>query len=205
MKLFSLVTTLAFAIASGTADALVTCENITVDDVLSYHVHILFLINNVASVNASEVLGAAFEERFADLGASTECPFGHTNPTGDNYENMTKMCKFSSINDGNGEYVFNAANYAYFVPPKFLGEATAFAMFTQHDIVRDHATIFIHQNTGCQDRDHLYSPLRGVQIRDDSSVPTEVDGPHLCCKTGLDATHQALVCGTTEFPGDCPQ
>lgn len=198
MKIFALLATVA------TVNALVTCDNVTVDDVVSYHVHILFLKNNEGSVNASTALGAAFEERFSSLGASNECPFGHTNPNGDNYKNMTEMCKFSRINDGDGEYVFNAANFAFFVPPQFLGEATAFSMWAQHDYVRDYSTIFIHQNSGCQDRDHLYSPLRGVQIRDTSSVPTEVDGPHLCCKTGVEGTQQAGVCGTTDYPGDCP-
>ena len=200
--LASVLAGLLLLTAAPDAGATTTCANVTVDEILSYHLHIVFLNSNTESTVAAFALGGAFEARFAALGASDECPFHHTDPSAEGYKNMTAMCKFSHVNDGDGEFVFVAANYAYFVPPSLLGEATAFAMWAQHDYVGDYVSLFLHQNSGCQDRDHLYSPLRGVQVRGTSSVPVEVDGEHLCCRDGLDGV--ALTCGSNDNPGDCP-
>ena len=126
--------------------------NITCDGhppIQSFHVHVVFEGNNFPATTKALSLYADF---IASFNASMEvCPFAHPNPAGW-YGHICVFPFNATLYPQQGGSVFNAANFAFFVPRAFYLEASEW--WRVRHSAADRLDWAVHANTGCADRDH---------------------------------------------------
>ncbi len=158
----------ASALAHGDfhAENVVDCMNYPT--IMSYHVHITYMLTNKAQIVRTRALQAEAAKEFAPLmDLDSKCQGTEKDPSG-RYDNG-KLCMIYDHDLAITLGPFPVGEWSMFVPVAYYSRVVPW--FLQH---RGEFSLLVHPNTGCEYEDHLdWALWAGEKWPLDSSIFTQ--------------------------------
>eukprot|EP01084_Bolivina_argentea_P273422 465748_1 len=134
----------------------ITCADVGEYQMMSYHIHCLYDVDNAQQVETSNKLRREFEHQFFPEGIPDCTPEMESlllvyDTQGPANESM-KACNLGTMPPG---APFYQTNWAYFVNLESIGYMIPWLM----QFINKNDTIYIHPNSGCMERDHVTSAM----------------------------------------------
>eukprot|EP01147_Barroeca_monosierra_P005279 gene5279-7056_t len=113
-------------------------------ELISYHIHILFMATNTDQVNRAMQLQHDFAKHFqVPIGKDKNCTF----PPGDPHPQQKGICAYPTSWEPEGP--FPTAQYSFFIPQAHYTETVQWVLQRRNGL-----DLLVHPNSGCELQDH---------------------------------------------------